>query len=116
MRASFDGPARAIRCARAIVDHAAALRVDAAAGLHTGECEVARDGLRGVPLELAAGVAAIAATGEVLVSSTVRDLVAGSGARFRERGAIALPGTGGEVRWQLFAIDDAAPTGLLPPS
>jgi hypothetical protein len=52
----------------------------------------------------------------VLVSSTVRDLVAGSGARFREHGAIALPGTDGEARWQLFAIDDAAPTGHLPPS
>jgi DNA-binding SARP family transcriptional activator/pimeloyl-ACP methyl ester carboxylesterase len=116
LRASFDGPARAIRCARAIVDHAAALRVDAAAGLHTGECEVARDGLRGMPLELAAGVAAIAAPGEVLVSSTVRDLVAGSGARFREHGAVALPGADEEVRWHLFAIDDAAATGLLPPS
>jgi class 3 adenylate cyclase len=69
-----------------------------------------------VPLELAAGVAAIAAPGEVLVSSTVRDLVAGSGARFREHGTVALPGADEEVRWQLFAIDDAAPTGLLPPS
>ena len=116
LRASFDGPARAIRCARAIVDHAAALRVDAAAGLHTGECEVAGGGLRGAPLELAASVAAAAATGEVLVSSTVRDLVAGSGARFREHGSVALPGADEEVRWQLFAIDDAAPTGLLPPS
>jgi DNA-binding SARP family transcriptional activator/pimeloyl-ACP methyl ester carboxylesterase len=116
LRASFDGPARAIRCARAIVDHAAALRVDAAAGLHTGECEFARGGLRGAPLELAASIAAVAASGEVLVSSTVRDLVAGSGARFRERGAVALPGAGGEARWQLFAIDDAAPTGRLPPS
>jgi DNA-binding SARP family transcriptional activator/pimeloyl-ACP methyl ester carboxylesterase len=116
LRASFDGPARAIRCARAIVNHAAALRVDAAAGLHTGECELARGGLRGAPLELAASVATVAATGEVLVSSTVRDLVAGSGARFRERGAVALPGAGGEARWQLFAIDDAAPTGHLPPA
>jgi class 3 adenylate cyclase len=116
LRASFDGPARAIRCARAIVEHAAALRVDAAAGLHTGECEFARGGLRGAPLELAASIAAVAASGEVLVSSTVRDLVAGSGARLRERGGVALPGAGGEARWQLFAIDDAAPTGRLPPS
>jgi len=114
--ASFDGPARAIRCARAIVDHAAALRVDAAAGLHTGECELARGGLRGAPLELAASVAAVAAAGEVLVSSTVRDLVAGSGTRLREHGAVALPGAGGEARWQLFATDEAAPTGHLPPS
>jgi hypothetical protein len=104
LRASFDGPARAIRCARAIVDHAMALGVDAAAGLHTGECEIDHDELRGEPLELAGSVAAIATTGQVLVSSTVRDLVAGSGARFREHGAIALPGGGGEARWRLFAI------------
>jgi DNA-binding SARP family transcriptional activator/pimeloyl-ACP methyl ester carboxylesterase len=116
LRASFDGPARAMRCARAIVDHAAALRVDAAAGLHTGECELVRGELRGEPLELATSIAAVAPTGEVLVSSTVRDLVAGSGARFREHLTVALPGTDGELRSQLFAVDDAAPTGRLPPS
>jgi DNA-binding SARP family transcriptional activator/pimeloyl-ACP methyl ester carboxylesterase len=104
LRASFDGPARAIRCARAIVDHATAVGVDAAAGLHTGECEVDRGELRGEPLELAANIAGLAATGQVLVSSTVRDLVAGSGARFREYGTVALPGSGGEARWLLFAI------------
>jgi class 3 adenylate cyclase len=87
-----------------------------AAGLHTGQCELAGGGLRGAPLELAASVAAAAATGEVLVSSTVRDLVAGSGTRFREHGAIALPGSDGEARWQLFATDDAARTGDLPQS
>jgi class 3 adenylate cyclase len=103
LTASFDGPARAIRCARAIVDHATALGVDAAAGLHTGECEIDRGELRGEPLELAAGVAAAAQTGQVLVSSTVRDLVAGSGARFGEHGAVALPGSD-ETLLRLFAV------------
>jgi class 3 adenylate cyclase len=100
--ASFDGPARAIRCARAIVDHATALGVDAAAGLHTGECEIDRGELRGQPLELAARIGAVAAAGQVLVSSTVRDLVAGSGASFHEHGSVALPGSD-EARWRLFA-------------
>jgi DNA-binding SARP family transcriptional activator/pimeloyl-ACP methyl ester carboxylesterase len=100
--ASFDGPARAIRCARAIVDHATALGVDAAAGLHTGECEIDRGELRGQPLELAARIGAVAAAGQVLVSSTVRDLVAGSGASFHEHGPVALPGNDG-ARWRLFA-------------
>jgi class 3 adenylate cyclase len=104
LTASFDGPARAIRCARAIVEHAGALGVDAAAGLHTGECEVDRGVPRGQPLELAAGIASVAAAGQVLVSSTVRDLVAGSGARFREHAAVALPDSG-EPRWRLFAVD-----------
>jgi DNA-binding SARP family transcriptional activator/pimeloyl-ACP methyl ester carboxylesterase len=103
LRASFDGPARAIRCARAIVEHAGALGVDAAAGLHTGECEVDRGVPRGQPLELAAGIASVAAAGQVLVSSTVRDLVAGSGARFHEHGPVALPGDH-EARWRLFAV------------
>jgi DNA-binding SARP family transcriptional activator/pimeloyl-ACP methyl ester carboxylesterase len=102
LRASFDGPARAIRCARAIVDHATALGVDAAAGLHTGECEIDRGELRGQPLDLAARIAAVAAAGQVRVSSTVRDLVAGSGARFHEQGSVALSG-GDEARWRLFA-------------
>jgi class 3 adenylate cyclase len=116
LRASFDGPARAIRCALAIVDHAAALGVDAAAGLHTGECEVAGRSLRGEPLEIAASIAAVAATGEVLVSSTVRDLVAGSGAHFREHRAAAPPGIVHEIGGRLFAIDDTARAGLAPPS
>jgi pimeloyl-ACP methyl ester carboxylesterase len=103
LRASFDGPARAIRCARAIVEHATTLGVDAAAGLHTGECEVDRGELRGEPIEVAASVAAAAERGEVLVSSTVRDLVAGSGARFREGGAAMRRGPEGVVRWRVFA-------------
>jgi class 3 adenylate cyclase len=101
--ASFDGPARAIRCARAIVKHAGVLGVDAAAGLHTGECEVDRGVLRGQPLELTADIAAFAAAGEVLVSSTVRGLVAGSGADFHDHGAVALPGSH-QQRLRLYAV------------
>jgi pimeloyl-ACP methyl ester carboxylesterase len=99
--ATFDGPARAARCAAAMV---AALRragVDAAAGLHTGECDVVGAALRGLPLELAGQVAAEASAGEVLVSSTVRDLVAGSGIAFDERGTVAL-GPHGE--WRLYRV------------
>jgi class 3 adenylate cyclase len=105
LAASFDGPARAIRCARAIVDHATHRGLDAAAGLHTGECEVDAGELRGVPLELAAGIAAVAGADEVLVSSTVRDLVAGSDLCFRERGAVALPGAAGPEATRLYAVD-----------
>jgi DNA-binding SARP family transcriptional activator/pimeloyl-ACP methyl ester carboxylesterase len=104
LAASFDGPARAIRCAKVIVDHAARLRVDAAAGLHTGECEIEAGELRGVPLELAARIAAVAHAGEVLVSSTVRDLVAGSDLCFGEHGAVALPGSPGAEATRLYAL------------
>ncbi len=106
LRASFDGPARGIRCAHAIVDHARALGVEAVAGLHTGECEMGDGLLQGLPLELAEGVAATATPGEVLVSSTVRDLVAGSGTAFAERGSVTL----GDDEWRLFA----ATTARLP--
>jgi class 3 adenylate cyclase len=93
--AGFDGPARAIRCAASLV-RSGALR----AGVHTGECEVATAGLRGAPVELARSIAARATPGEVLVSSTVRDLVAGSGLSFAERGTIPL-----ETRdWELLAV------------
>jgi pimeloyl-ACP methyl ester carboxylesterase/DNA-binding SARP family transcriptional activator len=102
LRAHFDGPARAIRCARALVDHAGSLGEAAAAGLHTGECERDGDALRGVPLELAAAVASVAAPGEVLVSSTVRDLVAGSGAEFAERRTVALDVGDARADWRLY--------------
>jgi class 3 adenylate cyclase len=102
LRAHFDGPARAIRCARALVDHAGSLGEEAAAGLHTGECERDGDALRGVPLELAAAVASVAAPGEVLVSSTVRDLVAGSGAEFAERRTVALDVGDARADWRLY--------------
>jgi pimeloyl-ACP methyl ester carboxylesterase len=112
--ASFDGPARAIRCAQAIVDHGRAVGIDAAAGLHTGECEVAGTALRGVAVDLAHGVAAAAAPGEVLVSSTVRDLVAGSGMEFAERGSVTLPAGAAPTDWRLFAA--RSPTPRLPAS
>jgi DNA-binding SARP family transcriptional activator/pimeloyl-ACP methyl ester carboxylesterase len=97
--AGFDGPARAIRCASALV-RGRPLR----AGIHTGECEVTIAGLHGAPLELARSVAASAEPGEVLVSSTVRDLVAGAGLAFVDRGSLPLE-VGGEARdWTLFRV------------
>src|SRR5207244_4661394 len=79
MLAAFDGPARAIRCAFGVRDGARRLGIDVRAGLHTGECEVIGDKVRGIAVHLGARVAAIAGPGEVLVSGTVKDLVAGSG-------------------------------------
>jgi DNA-binding SARP family transcriptional activator/pimeloyl-ACP methyl ester carboxylesterase len=114
LRASFDGPARAIRCAQAIVEHARALASDVAVGLHTGECEVAGSTLRGLALEVADHVAAAAAPGEVLVSATVRDLVAGAGMEFRERGAVRLSAGGSVTEWGLFAAVAGATTERLP--
>ena len=103
LRAHFDGPARAIRCARAIVERAGALGAEAAAGVHTGECELAGDALDGAPLEVAAGIAAIAAPGEVLVSSTVRDLTAGSGTELADRGTATLEVRDAPAQQRLFA-------------
>jgi pimeloyl-ACP methyl ester carboxylesterase len=100
--ASFDGPARAIRCACALRDRAGALGVALRAGLHTGECEIAGDKLAGLAVHIGARVAAFAQPGEVLVSGTTRDLVAGAGLRFAERGAHALKGVPGE--WRLSAV------------
>lgn len=100
--ASFDGPARAIRCACAIVDGVRGLGITARAGLHTGECEVIGSKVGGIAVHTGARVAALAGTSEVLVSSTVRDLVAGSGLRFDERGTHTLKGVPGD--WKLFAV------------
>jgi pimeloyl-ACP methyl ester carboxylesterase len=100
--ASFDGPARAIRCACAIVDSVRQLGVDLRAGLHTGECEVLDGKVGGIAVHIGARVAAEAAAGEVLVSSTVKDLVAGSGIEFLERGTAELRGVPDE--WRLFAV------------
>jgi len=100
--ASFDGPARAIRCARALVEGAAARGIAIRAGLHTGECAVVDGRAGGAAVEVSAAVAAEAAPGEVLVSSTVRDLVAGSGINLRERRCAGLP------EWRLFS-SGAAP-------
>ena len=101
--ATFDGPARAIRCACAISDGARQLGIEIRAGLHTGECELIGEKVGGIAVHIGARVAASAAPGEVLLSSTVRDLVAGSGLRFADRGPHALKGVPGE--WRLFAVD-----------
>src|SRR2546422_10189957 len=100
--ATFDGPARGIRCARAIVDELGALGVDLRAGLHTGECEAMNGDLGGVAVHIGARVAAKAQPGEVLVSRTVKDLVAGSEIDFQDRGEHELKGVPG--RWRLFAV------------
>jgi class 3 adenylate cyclase/pimeloyl-ACP methyl ester carboxylesterase len=101
--AAFDGPARAVRCACAIVDEIRPLGIEVRAGLHTGECEVMGDDFGGIAVHIGARVAALAGPSEVLVSRTVRDLVAGSGLRFRDRGSPALKGVPGE--WSLFAVE-----------
>jgi class 3 adenylate cyclase len=104
--AAFDGPIRAIRCARSIGDAVRELGLQVRAGLHTGECEVVGEKLGGLAVNIGARVAARAVAGEVLVTSTVKDLVAGSGIGFEERGAAELKGVPGE--WRLYAVADAA--------
>jgi class 3 adenylate cyclase len=101
--ATFDGPARAVRCACAITEAVAELGLEVRAGLHTGECEVTDGKVRGIAVHIGARVASEAGAGEVLVSSTVKDLVAGSGLRFLERGPIALKGVPGE--WVLYLVE-----------
>jgi len=100
--ATFDGPARAIRCACAIGDRVDELGIQVRAGLHTGECELMGDKVGGIAVHIGARVLSKAGAGEVLVSSTVKDLVAGSGIRFAERGVHALKGVPGE--WRLYAV------------
>ena len=104
--ASFDGPARAVRCASSIVGAVRRLGIEVRAGVHTGEVERSDEGLRGIAVHVAARIVSAARPGEVLVSSTVKDIVAGSGIRFDERGDHELPGI--PERWRLFA---AAPSG-----
>jgi len=99
--ASFDGPARAISCAAAIRDGVRDLGLEVRCGLHTGECELVGDKLGGIAVHIAARVAAAAGAGEILVSATVRDLVAGSGIAFEDRGERELKGVPGV--WRLFA-------------
>lgn len=100
--ATFDGPARAIECAQAIVDGSRDLGVAVRAGVHTGECDALGDDVGGMAVNIGARVGAAAGSGEVLVSSTVKDLVVGSGLRFADRGEHALKGVPGE--WRLFAV------------
>jgi class 3 adenylate cyclase len=100
--AAFDGPARAIRCACAMRESAHHIGIDTRAGLHTGECETMGEDIAGIAVDIGARVAAEAADGEVLVSSTVKDLVAGSGLEFEDRGSHRLKGVPDE--WRLFAV------------
>lgn len=98
----FDGPARAMACARAIVDGAKALDLDVRAGIHTGECELVDEKITGIAVVTGSRISSLAAPGEILVSSTVKDLVAGSGYSFDERGEHELKGVPGT--WRLYAV------------
>jgi len=100
--ATFDGPQRAIRCAMAIRDAVRSLGIEVRAGLHTGECEVRGDDIGGIGVHIGARVSALAGPNDVLVSSTLRDLVIGSGLEFEDRGAHEIKGVPGE--WHLFAV------------
>jgi class 3 adenylate cyclase len=100
--AMFDGPQRAIRCAMAIREAVQALGIEVRAGLHTGECEIRGDDIGGIAVHIGARVSALAGPNDVLVSSTLRDLVIGSGLGFEDRGAHGLKGVPGE--WRLFAV------------
>ena len=100
--AMFDGPQRAIRCAMAIRDAVQTLGIQVRAGLHTGECEVRGDDIGGIAVHIGARVSALAGPNEVLVSSTLRDLVIGSGLQFDDRGAHTLKGVPGD--WHLLAV------------
>ena len=101
--ATFDGPARSIRCALAINEGVEALGLQVRAGLHTGEVEMTDDDLSGIAVNIAARVATMAKPGQVLVSNTVRDLVAGSSIRFHDEGSHSLKGLTESVR--LFAAE-----------
>jgi class 3 adenylate cyclase len=101
--ATFDGPIRAIRCAVALRDAVRELGLEIRAGLHTGECEILGEKVAGLAVSIGARVAGRAAAGEVLVSSTVKDIVAGSGITFEDRGVTELKGVPGE--WRLYAVD-----------
>jgi len=98
--ATFEGPARAIRCANALNNAVRSLNLKVRCGIHTGECELIGDDLAGIAVHIGARVASLAIPGEVLVSQTVRDLVAGSGLAFEDRGTLRLKGVPDE--WRLF--------------
>src|SRR6267154_2413495 len=101
--ATFDGPARGARCACAIAEEVRSLGIEIRAGLHTGECEMSDDDVGGIAVHIGARVAALAGAGEVLVSSTVKELVAGSALRFQDCGIKPLKGVPGE--WHIFAAE-----------
>jgi class 3 adenylate cyclase len=100
--ATFDSPARAVRCAAAICSGVAELGLGLRAGIHTGEIEVKADDISGLAVHIGARICALAGSGEILVSSTVRDLVVGSGLEFEDRGSQVLKGVPGE--WRVFAL------------
>jgi class 3 adenylate cyclase len=100
--ATFDGPARAARCAHRICEEVRSLGLEVRAGLHTGEIELVGDDIRGLAVHIGARVMALAAPGEVLASATVKDLMFGSGVGFEDRGTHVLKGVPGE--WRLFAV------------
>jgi class 3 adenylate cyclase len=102
--AAFNGPTRAVRCARAICDEVRELGLEVRAGIHTGECESAGEDLRGLAVHIGSRIASLASASEVLVSGTVCDLVVGSGIDFVERGAHELKGVPGH--WHLYAVAD----------
>jgi class 3 adenylate cyclase len=104
--ATFDGPARAARCAGEIVEQAADLGLRVRAGLHTGECELVGDDVAGIAVHISARVMTEAQPGEVLASSTVKDLVVGSGLRFSDRGLHAFKGV--PDPWRLYALERAS--------
>jgi len=100
--ATFDGPARAVRCAAAVTQAVRALGMELRTGLHTGEVEMTDDRIGGIAVHIGARIAALAKANEILVSSTVKDLVAGSGLEFEERGSHTLKGVPGE--WRLCVV------------
>lgn len=104
---TFDAPERAVRCACAVRDAVRSLGLEIRAGLHTGEVERQAQGVSGIAVHIGARVATVAAPGDVLVSSVVRDLLSGSGLRFSDRGGHRLKGVSGD--WRLFAVDPAPP-------
>jgi class 3 adenylate cyclase len=101
--ACFDGPGRAIRCTLAMIEMTSDLDVEIRTGLHTGECEVRGDDIGGLAVHIAARIGALAGPSELLVSSTVKDLVAGSGITMKERGEVELRGL--PDRWRLFLVE-----------
>ena len=100
--AAFDGPARAIRCAQAIVNGVRSMGIEIRAGLHTGECDITDDKVAGISVAIGSRIASMARPSEVLVSRTVRDLVAGSGLAFEDRGEHELKGV--PDRWHLYSV------------
>ena len=108
--ATFDGPARAVRCALEVASQVRRLGLEIRAGCHTGEIGLVEGGVRGIAVHIAARVMAAAGPSEVVVSSTVKDLVGGSGIPFEDRGTHELKGAPGE--WHLFAATSERPTRL----